>query len=135
MPAALFPRAFVRRDDDKRGISAGGAGDHVLEEFLMAWRIDDHVVPRRRPKLNLGRIDGDVLLLFFRQRIEDKRVFELPALRLTARAERFDLPFRKRAGFFQKLPDQGRFAVIDMADKNDLHMKPFARSFCIACGS
>src|SRR2546423_1110926 len=120
MAPALFARAFIGGDHDERGVSAGRAGDHVLEKFLVARCIDDHVFSRGRAKLNLRRIDRDILLLFLRQGIEDKSVFELLALRLTARAERFDLPFRKAIGFFQQPPDQGRFAVIDMTNENDL---------------
>src|SRR6266480_4723417 len=97
MAPALFARAFVGRNHHYGRVRAGSAGNHILEEFLVPWRIDDDVVPGPGAKVNLGGIDRDVLLLFFRERIKDKGILELPSLRFTTRLERFDFPFRQRA--------------------------------------
>jgi hypothetical protein len=59
----------------------------------VAWRIDDDVASGRRSKMDLRRIDRDVLLLFFRERIEDKGVFELSAVAFTGGLKRFDFSF------------------------------------------
>src|ERR1043166_6020023 len=135
MAPALFSRAFIRRDHNQRGISTGRAGDHIPKEFLMAGGIDDHVVPNCRPKLNLRRIDRDILLLLLRQGIEEERIFETPTLSGAARPKRLDLSLRQRTSLLQDPPDYSRLPVIDVTNKNDLHMNPFARSFCMACGS
>src|SRR4051794_27183952 len=118
MAPALFPRALVRRDHDQRGISTGRARNHILEELLMAGRIDDHVVASRRPKLDLGRIDGDILLLLLRQGIENERVFETPALCGAARSERVDFSLRQRTCLLQDSPYYGRLPVVDMTYKH-----------------
>ena len=112
----------------------------------MTRRVDDDVVTPGAPKLNLRRIDRDVLLLLLRERIEHKGVFERLALRRATRCEALDLALGQRSRFVENPADQRGLAVIDVADKNDLqtrpvcgrcgfHMNPFARSFCIACGS
>ncbi len=73
----LLAHAFVRRDDEDGRVRARRAGDHVLEEFLVPRRVDDDVLPLRRAKRNLRRVDRDVLRLLFEQRIEQKGIFEL----------------------------------------------------------
>src|SRR3546814_11064745 len=45
-----------------RGIGAGGAADHVLEELAVARRVDDDVVAQRRPEPNLGGVAGHRLV-------------------------------------------------------------------------
>ena len=72
VPPALLAHAFVRGDDQDRRIRARRAGDHVLQKFLVPWRIDDDVMAPRCSKRNLRRIDRDVLLLLFEKRIEQK---------------------------------------------------------------
>ena len=135
MAPALLARAFVGRNYHDRGLGAGCACYHVFEEFFVARRVDHHILARPGSEMNLGCVDRDVLLLFFSECVEDKRVLELPSLRLTTGSERFDFSFRQRIRPFQDPANQSRFPVIDMADENNLHMNPFARSFCIACGS
>ena len=95
VPAALLAHTFIRRDHHDRGIGAGRPGDHVLQEFLMAGRIDDDVVAPGAPKLNLRRIDRDVLLLLLGERIEDKGVFERLALRRARLPQALDFPVRQ----------------------------------------
>jgi hypothetical protein len=100
--------------------------------------------------MDLGGIDRDILLLFFRERVEDKRVFEGPTLCGATRAKRVEFSVGQRPGRIEDSTNHGGLAVIDMAHKHNLertasfrfpvsgfrsHMNPFARSFCIACGS
>ena len=66
VPARLLANAFIRRDEQDGGIRAGRARDHVLEEFLMSRRVDDHVRPPLGLELNLRRVDGDILLLLLK---------------------------------------------------------------------
>ena len=121
VPAALLAHAFIRRDHHHRRIGAGRPGDHVLQEFLMTRRVDDDVVTPGAPKLNLRRIDRDVLLLLLRERIEHKGVFERLALRRARLAEALSiLPSGSESVSSQNPADQRRLAVIDMTDENDL---------------
>src|SRR6202035_116652 len=120
MSPALFAHSFVRRDHHDSRVCARRAGDHVLQEFKMPWRIDDDITSAGAGELNLGGVDGNVLLLFFRKRIEKKRVLERLSLRRAALANAFDLSFRQRIGLGENAPDQRRLAVIDVTDKNDL---------------
>ena len=92
VPAALLTHPFIRRDHHDRRIGVRGPGNHVLHEFLMAGRVDDDVVTPGAPKLNLRRIDRDVLLLLLGERIKDKGVFERPALRLARLPQALDFP-------------------------------------------
>ena len=88
----------------------------------MARRIDDHVVARRRAELDLRRVDGDVLLLFLQQRVEQEGVLEVHPLRRAGLLDLLDLAVRQRVGVEQQPADQRRFAVIDMADNDDLEL-------------
>ena len=45
--AGILLDAFGRVDDQQRGLGAGGAGDHVLEELDVARGVEDQVGPRR----------------------------------------------------------------------------------------
>ena len=120
VPAALFAHPFIRRDHHDRGIGAGRARDHVLQEFLMPGRIDNHVVAPGAAKLNLRRIDRDVLLLLLGERIKDKGVFERLALRRARLPQAVDFPVGERIGLGQNSADQRGFTVIDVTDENDL---------------
>src|SRR3954471_3592198 len=135
MSPALFPSTLIRRDYDSRRVGRGRAGDHVLEKLLVPGRIDDGEPALSSPKMDLGGVDRDILLLLFSEHIEDKRVFKPPAFPLTRGPDRLELSFRKRVRRFEDPPNYSRLSMVDMSDEYDLHMNPFARSFCIACGS
>ena len=120
VPAALLAHAFIRRDHYDRRIGIRCAGDHVLQEFLMAGRVDDDVVPPGAPKLNLRRIDRDVLLLLLGERIKHKGVFERFSARCARFAKAFDFALGQRIRVRQNPTDQRGLAVIDVADKDDL---------------
>ena len=95
MPPALLAHSFIRGDHHDGRIRARRPGDHVLQEFHMAGRINNNVTPVPTGELNLRRVDGNVLLLFFRKRIEKKGVLEGLPLRRAALANVFDLSFRQ----------------------------------------
>ena len=116
----------------------------------MAGRVDDNVVAPGAPKLNLRRIDRDVLVLLLGERIKDKSVLERPALRRARLLQALEFPVWERPRLSKNSPDKRGLAVIDVTDKNDLqtgrfagsfrfplsafrfHMKPLARNFCMA---
>ena len=122
MPAGLLLQTLARVEQHDRGIRAGRAGDHVLKKFLVPRRVDDDVVPRRGAKLNLRRVDRDVLLLLLQQRVEQEGVFEVHALRRASLLDLLDLAVRQRVRVEQQPPDQRRLAMIDMADNDDLEL-------------
>ena len=51
----LLAHALLGVDQQQRGLAAGRAGDHVLEELLVAGRIDDDVVARIGAGTGSGR--------------------------------------------------------------------------------
>src|SRR3954463_2344477 len=135
MTPALLPRSLIRRDDNHGCISRGRAGDHILQELLMPGRVNDREPALVCPKMDLGSINGDVLLLLLHESIEDKGVFETAAIPLTRGPNRLELSFGKGVSRFEDTANHRRLSVVDMPDEDNLHMNPFARSFCMACGS
>ena len=105
----------------------------------MTGSINNDVLPKRSSKWNLRRVDRDVLRLLLEESVQQECIFELHSFRRTCSLDARDLPFRQRARVVQQAANQGRLAMIHMADEHDLkslrvpaHMNPFARSFCIA---
>ena len=96
MASALFLDALVGCDQKHGGVSAGRTGDHVFKKLLMTWGIDDHIGTLVGAKLDLRRINCDVLLLLLKQRIKKERVFKLHPFGFTCLANLIDLPFRQR---------------------------------------
>src|SRR5437764_12379539 len=119
MPPALLAHSFIRGDHDDGSVRARRAGDHILQEFHVAGRIDDNVTPVPTGELNLRCVDGNVLLLFFRKRIEKKGVLEGLPLRRAALANAFDLSFRERISLRENAPDQRGLAVIDVTNESN----------------
>ena len=52
----LFLHAFGRVDEDERRIGARGAGHHVLDELLVAGRVDDDVFALRGAEPDLASV-------------------------------------------------------------------------------
>src|SRR5438270_10773237 len=118
MTPTLLSCALVRRDYDHRRISRGRAGNHILQELLVAGRVDDRESAILGPKMDLGGVDGDVLLLLLRQRIEDESVLEPPAVPLTRRPNCFQFSFGKRVRRLEDPPNHRRFSMVDMSDED-----------------
>ena len=89
----------------------------------MARRIDDGVTAARCSKGNLGRIDGDVLLLLLKQCIEQEREFKLHPFSRAGLLYLFDLAFGERAGVMQDAPNQRRLAMVNVTDENDTQLR------------
>src|SRR5581483_2224169 len=121
--AGLVAHAFQRVDDQHRAVGLRGAGDHVTQEFRVAGRVDQHDVARARAEADLRGVDGDALVALGLQRVEQERPFERHT---AARADGFqhlELALGQAAGLMQQAADQGRLAVIDMADDDDAHLR------------
>ena len=79
----------------QRRIGAGGAGHHVLDEFLVPGRVDDDVFALRGAEPDLARVDGDVLVALGLQRVHEVGELERHAAALRDRHEL--LVFARRA--------------------------------------
>ena len=123
VPARLVAHAFGRVDDQQGGIGLRGAGDHVAQELGVSGRVDQHDVARGRAQPDLAGIDGDALVALGLQGVEQKRPFERHAAARTHGLERVELALGKAVRFVQQATDQGRLAVIDMADDDDAHQR------------
>ena len=127
VPAGLVAHAFGGVDDQHRGIGLRGAGDHVAQEFRVARRIDQHDLARIGAEADLRGVDGDALVALGLQRVEQERPFERHAAPRADRLQHLQLAVGQAAGLVQQPPDQRRFAVIDMADDDDAHLRPGRR--------
>ncbi len=119
VPPRLLAHAFGGVDDQQRRIGLGRAGDHVAQELGVAGRIDQDEIARRRAEAHLAGVDGDALVALGLQRIEQERQFEGHAAPRAHRLELVELAVGQAAGFGEQAADQGRLAVIDMADDDD----------------
>ena len=94
--------ALGRRHDQQRGIDAGGAGQHVVHEALVARHVDEAELPAvAQVAVGVAEIDGDAARLLF-----------LQAIGVDA-GQRFD---------------QRGLAVVDMACGADDHAAPSSSS-------
>ena len=96
----------------------------------------------RGAERNLRGVDGDVLRLFLQKSVEQESKFEFHPFRGAGLLDLLRSCPPEANGVVQDPADQSGLAMIDMADEDDLearrflaHMKPFARSFCMALRS
>ena len=124
VPPGLVAHAFQRVDDQHRAVGLRGAGDHVAQEFGVAGRVDQHDVARAGAEADLRGVDGDALVALGLQRVEQERPFERHAAPRADGLEHLELALGQAAGLVQQAADQGRLAVIDMADDDDADLRP-----------
>ena len=120
--AGLVHDAFLGIDEQEGGGGAGGAGHHVLEELLVARGVDDRVGTLLRAEEDARGVDGDVLFLLFDQGVEEEGVFELHAFDRAVLADLLHLAVGQGVGVMEEAADEGRLAVVDMADDDDVHL-------------
>ena len=121
VPAGVLLHAFRGVDDEQRGLGAGGAGDHVLEELDVARRVEDQVRPQAALEEHAGRVDGDALGLLVLERVEQEGVLERLGVELALRPHLLELPVGKRVGVGEQAADDRALAVIDVTDDHDVH--------------
>ena len=118
VPAGLRQHALGGIDQQHRDLGGGGAGRHVAGVLLVPRRVGQDEAPAGRFEIAIGDIDGDALLAFGRQPVDQQRVVAIarhgaePPAVLVERRHRI---IRYRAAFEQQPPDQGGFAVVDAA--------------------
>ena len=118
--SSIAPYAFQRVDQEQRGFSAGGAGDHVLQKLFMSGSIDNDVLPPVPDEKRPGRVDRNALLLLLQKCVKQERVLELLALLAADRLDLFQLAFRQGARIGIESSHQCGLPMIDMADDDDV---------------
>ena len=119
--AGLVAHALRRVHHEHGGIGLRRASDHVAEKLGMSRRVDQNDITRRGAQPNLAGVDGDALIALGLQGIEQERPFEWHAAAGAHGLECVELAVRKTVRFVQQAADQGRLAVIDMADDHNAH--------------
>ena len=101
----------------------------------MAGRVDDDVVAARGAEPDLRGVDGDALVALGLERVHQEGPFERHAAPLADRLDGLELALGQRAGVVEQAADQGRFAVIDVADDDDLEACGRALAGSVMSGS
>ena len=71
MLLGLGVHTVVGGDAEDCGVSLAGAGDHVLHEVAVTWRVDDCVVVVGGEELLVSDVDGDASLALLLQSVHD----------------------------------------------------------------
>ena len=121
VPLGLILDPFQCIDQQERGFGARGAGDHVLQKFLVPGRVDDDVLTTRPLEKSAGGVDRHALLLFLQEGVEQERVLELFALLFADGLNLFDLALRQGARVRVQATQQGGLAVVHAAHDDDVH--------------
>jgi hypothetical protein len=106
MEARLLLHAVAGVDQEQRGVGAGCAGDHVLDEFAVARRVDDDVVALGGLEPDLGGVDGDALVALGLEGVHQERPFERHAAPLAHRLDGLVLAVGQGSGVVEQAADQ-----------------------------
>ena len=119
---AVLADALGGVDEQDGRLSSCRTRDHVLQELDVPRRVDDEVVPRFPREETPRRVDRDALRLLGLQSVEQKRQLEGLALLVAEVSDLYDLRRIDRVGVREEPSDEGRLAVIDVADNHDVHL-------------
>ena len=120
--ARLLLHALGGVDEQEGRLRGGGPRHHVLEELLVARRIDDDVRALLGLEADLGRVDRDPLVALGLDRVHEEGPLERHAAPLGHGLDRLELALGQGAALVDQPADEGRLAVIDMADDDDLQL-------------
>src|SRR5215467_10698351 len=98
------------------------SGDHILEELLVPWCIDDDIVPALPAEKRSCRINSNALLLLFKKGIKKERVFEFLPLLPTDSLDLFKLAIRQRSRIGIETPKQGGLPMVHVPDDDDVQI-------------
>ena len=115
VPASLLAQALLGVDKEDRGIGACRPGDHVLQELLVPWGVDDRERAAFRVKGHAGRVHRYVLRLLFKERVQEERVLELHPLGLAGGLDALRLSVGHRVRVEEEPTDKGGFPMVDVA--------------------
>ncbi len=122
VPVGLLAHALEGVDQEQCCLGAGRPGHHVLQELLVARRIDDDVVAGLGLELDLGGVDRHPLVALGLQRVHQEGPFERHAAPLADRLDRLELALGQGPRVVEQPADQRRLAVIDVAHDHDLEL-------------
>ena len=127
MAMGLRQQALARIHQQDREVGARGAGRHVAGVLLVARRVGDDEAAPRRLEIAVGDIDGDALLAFGLQPVDQQR--EIDALAGGAvldrvALERGELVVEDLVLLPEQAADQGRLAVVDGAAGDEAQRRP-----------
>src|SRR5690349_833745 len=108
------PLSRINQNDGE--IRIGGGRHHIARILLVTRRVGDDERSRRGRKIPIGHVDGDALLAFSLEPVDEERKIDVlahgPVLpRITL--ERCQLVSGDQLLFVEQASDQGRFTVID----------------------
>jgi hypothetical protein len=95
------------------GVAAGGGGDHVACVLLVARRVGDDELARRRGEVAVGHVDGDALFAFGFQAVGEQA--QVDRLTAGARLQVVQLVGQDGAAVVEQPADQRALAVVDAA--------------------
>ena len=118
VPSRLHQHSLAGVDQDHRGIGGRGSSDHVASVLLVARRVGNDELALVGGEKAIGNIDGDALLPFGGETVEEERVVEIAALRahlFRIGFERRELILVQHLRLVEETPDQCALAVVDAA--------------------
>ena len=121
VPLGLGEHALAGIDQQHGRLGGRRAGRHVAGVLLMTRRIGDDEAALGRGEKAVGDIDGDALLAFGLQAVDQQRKIQPLALGaefFRVRLERFQLILEDQLGLVEQAADQRRLAVVDAAAGN-----------------
>ena len=118
VPAGLSQNPAPGVNQDDRRISGRGTGHHVPGVLLVPGRISDDELAAVCREEAVGDIDGDALLAFRRQAVDQEGEVDLATLRpdpTRVGLQRRELVLEDHLGVVEQPPDQGGLAVVHRA--------------------
>ena len=118
MAMRLREQSLARVDQHDREIGVGRAGRHVAGELLVAGRVGDDERALFGGEIAIGDVDGDALLAFGLEPVDQKRIVDRLACRaelLRVALERGKLVVEDELLLVQHPSDEGGLAVVDRA--------------------
>ena len=85
----------------------------------MPRRVDEEIVSPAELQADVAHVDGDALVALGLEGVGHEGPFEGHAAALAHRLERLDFAVGEGAGLVEQAADEGRFAVIDVADDHE----------------
>ena len=116
--ARLRQNALARIDQDDGEVCGRGAGHHVARILFVARAVRDDELAALGREEAVGDVDGDALLAFGSETVDQKSEVDLLPLRphpLAVAFQRGELVFENHAAVVEQASDQRGLAVIDAA--------------------
>ena len=116
VPPGLGEDPLAGVDEDDGQLGGRRAGHHVARVLLVTRRVGHHELAPLGREEPVGDVDGDALLAFGRQAVDEQGEVEVVALRtdlLRVGLERGQMVLEDQLRLVEEAPDQGALAVVD----------------------